>query len=156
MNIQNHEIKTGDIQVASANEPPEILAENHAANMRPGVMPPPGSMPGTRPGSIPHPRPPHEPSRRPGPEGSRPHYNTRPHHAPPVSAPGRGGRLNPERAALQRCVGHTIHVWLKSGREFWFYPVYIGRTTVAGYAWKRNGWVYTGFSIHSIEFFVKL
>ena len=146
MYSQNHEIKISDIKVvctnASASES-QVLAESRAPSARPGIMPPPGHILRT----------PHEPAHRPN---QRAPYSTRPLHAPPASLPGRNSRLNPDRAALQRCIGHTVYIWLKNGREFWFYPIHIGRTTVAGYAWKRGRWIYTGFSIHSIEFFIRL
>jgi len=80
----------------------------------------------------------------------------RPFHSPPEMLPGRAGRLRPERSALAGCMGRTMYVWLRCGRSFWFYPEYIGRSTLAGYAWTHGRWTYTGFSIFSVEFFVKL
>jgi len=154
MNMYNHEINPGDIKVVSEQEqemPEEMLigatSEQDLAR-GPGHRPGHGHDHGPRPGRHNEPSFDHH--------GPGHHHRGRPFHSPPHTLPGRVGRMRPERKALERSMGQTIHVWLKSGREFWFVPVFMGRTTVAGYAWKHGRWVYTGFSIFSIDFFVRL
>jgi hypothetical protein len=46
-------------------------------------------------------------------------------------------------------------VTLNDGRRFWFWPVFIGRTSVAGYRWRPRQfrWVYMGIDTNQIRFF---
>ncbi|WP_180954525.1 hypothetical protein [Bacillus sp. V5-8f] len=57
--------------------------------------------------------------------------------------------------SIRRCLYRFTYVWLRNGRSFWFYPTYIGRTSVAGYRWRRNQnrWVYTGIDTGEIRSF---
>jgi hypothetical protein len=45
-------------------------------------------------------------------------------------------------------------VWLNNGNSFWFYPIFVGRNSVAGYRWRRRyGWVYFGIDLNRIRSF---
>ncbi|MCT2346644.1 hypothetical protein [Niallia taxi] len=46
--------------------------------------------------------------------------------------------------AMRRCRFRYTYVWLRNGSSFWFYPTFIGRTSVAGWRWRNNRWVYYG------------
>nr|WP_257985098.1 hypothetical protein [Bacillus sp. T33-2] len=55
---------------------------------------------------------------------------------------------------IRRCMYRYTYLWLTSGSSFWFYPVYVGRTSVAGYRWRRRyGWVYFGIDLNRIRSF---
>ncbi|WP_238389615.1 hypothetical protein [Virgibacillus sp. MSP4-1] len=57
--------------------------------------------------------------------------------------------------SFQGCLRRLTLVRMTNGRRFWFYPTYIGRTSVAGYRWfpRRNQWAYTGFDTDRVESF---
>src|SRR5699024_10198325 len=42
--------------------------------------------------------------------------------------------------AIRGCLFRYTYVWLNR-ESFWFYHVFIGRQSVAGYRWRRNRWV---------------
>lgn len=59
--------------------------------------------------------------------------------------------VDPE--AIVRCLFRNTYVWLVNRNQFWFYPVFVGRTSVAGFQWNGRFWVYTGLSLQSIQSF---
>jgi len=46
--------------------------------------------------------------------------------------------------AFRPCLYRYTYVWLRNGRSFWFYPMYIDRNTgqVGGYRWRQYRWEY--------------
>ncbi|WP_316572172.1 hypothetical protein [Neobacillus sp. YIM B06451] len=55
--------------------------------------------------------------------------------------------------AIRRCRYRFTYIWLNNGRSFWFYPTYIGRTSIAGWRYRRNGWTYYGTDLRRIRSF---
>ncbi|WP_343223708.1 transporter [Paenibacillus oenotherae] len=55
--------------------------------------------------------------------------------------------------AIARCLFRNTYVWLVNGNQFWFYPVFVGRTSVSGFRWNGRVWLYTGLSLQSIQSF---
>ncbi|MDR1001593.1 MAG: hypothetical protein LBL96_12495 [Clostridiales bacterium] len=89
--------------------------------------------------------------------GNRPdasNANRAPSSPPPDESPIRGRTTRAvDPRSLCGCLYHYTYVWLRSNVDFWFYPVYIGQRSVAGYCWTRCGWVYVGLDLHQIDFF---
>jgi hypothetical protein len=55
---------------------------------------------------------------------------------------------------IRRCMFRFTYIWLIDGRSFWFYPVFLGRNSVAGWRWsRRRGWVYYGMDLRQIRSF---
>lgn len=55
---------------------------------------------------------------------------------------------------IRRCMYRFTYIWLIDGRSFWFYPIFLGRTSVAGWRWsRRRGWVYYGMDLRQIRSF---
>ncbi|MBT2692277.1 hypothetical protein J7E32_04635 [Bacillus sp. ISL-55] len=55
---------------------------------------------------------------------------------------------------IRRCMFRFTYIWLIDGRSFWFYPVFLGRNSVAGWRWSpRRGWVYYGMDLRQIRSF---
>jgi hypothetical protein len=55
---------------------------------------------------------------------------------------------------IRRCMFRFTYVWLVDGRSFWFYPVFLGRNSIAGWRWsRRRGWVYYGMDLRQIRSF---
>ncbi|WP_236939359.1 hypothetical protein [Evansella clarkii] len=94
----------------------------------PGAGQPPGPPPGPPPSTLP---------------GQQPGY-----------APG-PGVMAVDPGGMYGCLHRYTIVLLESGRRFWFWPVFIGRTSVAGYRWNqaRQRWSYTGLDTRQIRSF---
>lgn len=55
--------------------------------------------------------------------------------------------------AIRGCRFRFTYVWLDNGNSFWFYPTFVGRTSVAGWRWRRNRWTYYGTDLRRISSF---
>ncbi|WP_338036471.1 hypothetical protein [Neobacillus notoginsengisoli] len=55
--------------------------------------------------------------------------------------------------AIWRCRHRFTYIWLNSGRSFWFYPTFIGRNSIAGWRFRRNGWTFYGTDLRRIRSF---
>gem|GEM_PF-553886 len=112
---------------------------------RQAVPPPRDERRPAAPPPFPAPEP---PSQRP------PGRTQRPTGAPPRYVPQKGPQLRAvDPGAIQGCLFRFTYVWLTSGRAFWFYPIFVGRQSVAGYRWSPFGWTYMGMDLNSIESF---
>ncbi|MFD2446881.1 hypothetical protein ACFSO7_23350 [Bacillus sp. CGMCC 1.16607] len=55
---------------------------------------------------------------------------------------------------IRGCLFRNTYVWLNTGESFWYFPTFVGRTSVAGWRWSRRfGWVYFGINLRSIQSF---
>ncbi|MDO7906787.1 transporter [Paenibacillus sp. JX-17] len=55
--------------------------------------------------------------------------------------------------AIAGCLFRNTFVWLRNGQRFWFYPVFVGRNSVAGFRWNGFFWTYLGVDLNQIESF---
>ena len=77
-----------------------------------------------------------------------------PTFAPPHQVPPRPGiRREVDGYAIQICLYTPTYLWLENGQQFWFYPTFVGRRSVAGYRYTYGEWMYTGFGFDIIENF---
>lgn len=72
-----------------------------------------------------------------------------PHHTPPRPSPTK----SVDGYLMQPCLYTPTYLWLSNGQQFWFYPTFMGRRSVAGYRWSYSQWVYTGFGFDIIDSF---
>jgi hypothetical protein len=126
----------------------------------PGPSGPPFGPPGQQGG------PPGPPFGPPGQQGGPP--------GPPFGPPGQqgGGAQAPtapppqftpakpsatafavDPGAISRCIFRNTYVWLNNGQNFWFFPVFVGRTSVAGFRWTGRFWIYFGIDLRNIDSF---
>ncbi len=118
-----------------------------------GPPPPPGpGQPGRPPGRPPFtpPGPPPGPSPGPGQQAGPP---TAP---PPAYTPTKSqqiGVMAVDPGAIRGCLFRYTYVWLTNRQQFWFYPTFVGRRSVAGYRWNGFMWVYFGIDLRRIESF---
>ncbi|MFX3625218.1 MAG: transporter [Ectobacillus sp.] len=96
------------------------------------------------------------PSYPPYPPGQGPDQGP-PQGPPPAYVPDRPpvATYAVDPGGIRRCLYRYTYIWLRNGRSFWFYPIFVGRTSVAGYRWRRNQyrWVYTGIDLNNIDYF---
>ncbi|MEO3944899.1 transporter [Gorillibacterium sp. CAU 1737] len=55
--------------------------------------------------------------------------------------------------AIWRCRFRYTYIWLRNGSNFWFFPTFVGRTSVSGFRWTGRSWVFTGLSLNQIVTF---
>ncbi|WP_035186641.1 hypothetical protein [Bacillus aurantiacus] len=69
-----------------------------------------------------------------------------------VGGPGGAQVFAVDPGALTGCLFRYTYIRLITGQRFWFWPVFIGRTSVAGWRWRPREyrWVYTGFDTRLI------
>ena len=54
--------------------------------------------------------------------------------------------------AIRRCLFRYTYIWQRRD-AFWFYPVFVGRRSIAGWRWIGFTWVYFGIDLDKIESF---
>ncbi|MFF2794486.1 transporter [Lysinibacillus xylanilyticus] len=69
-----------------------------------------------------------------------PQGTMRPQSPPPNFKP-----TKPSVSYVIDCVYQNTYVWLRNGREFWFYPTRIEMGEVSGYRWNGAYWAFYGF-----------
>ncbi|WP_432360330.1 hypothetical protein [Sporosarcina sp. UB5] len=57
--------------------------------------------------------------------------------------------------AIRGCLYRYTFVWTSRRHGFWYFPTFVGRTSVAGYRWRpnRRRWVYFGIDLNRIDQF---
>ena len=123
----------------------------------PPGYPPGGFQPGQQPGFPPG----QQPGFSPGfPPGQQPGFGGGQQGGPPSTPPPsftpqmqQISTFAVDPGAIRRCLFRFTYIWLENGRSFWFYPVFLGRNSVAGWRWRRNRWVYYGTDLRSIRSF---
>ena len=123
----------------------------------PPFFPPPGGPGGMQPGPGGMFGPPGPP---PGPGGSM-GGPSQPPGPPPATPPPQSAAFSAggpqtfavDPGAFRRCMFRYTWVRLTNGDSFWFYPTFIGRTSVAGYRWFYFRWVYFGIDTRRISSF---
>lgn len=55
--------------------------------------------------------------------------------------------------SIRRCLFRYTYVWLNNRQQFWYYPVFVGRTSVSGYRWNGFMWLFFGVSLRQIQSF---
>ncbi|WP_100332427.1 transporter [Bacillus xiapuensis] len=87
--------------------------------------------------------------------GSAPQAGGQPSYPPPPYTPQmpQAAAFAVDPGAIRGCLHRYTYIWLDSGRSFWFYPTYVGRTSVAGWRWRNSRWVYYGTDLRRIRSF---
>lgn len=128
------------------------LDERQFGSFLPQTPPPPGSPPGAHPPFAP-------PGQGPtaGPPQFAPPGQAGPPTAPPPSfVPQQTqhvGTFAIDPGGIARCLFRYTYVWLRGFDQFWFYPTFVGRTSVSGWRWTGFRWVFFGISLRQIQSF---
>ncbi|WP_425453870.1 hypothetical protein [Oceanobacillus arenosus] len=54
--------------------------------------------------------------------------------------------------AIRGCLFRFTYIWLRRD-AFWFYPTFVGRTSIAGFRWNGFRWVFFGIDLNQIQSF---
>jgi len=102
----------------------------------------------------PSPRPPMPSPGRPEPPQHLPPSGSAPHLPPPGYTPRHTQNLKAvDPGSIRGCLYSNTYIWLNNGQQFWFYPTFISRRSIAGYRWTHMGWVYMGFDLRLVDSF---
>lgn len=52
-----------------------------------------------------------------------------------------------------RCVYSVTHIWLRNGSSFWYFPIFVGPRSVAGFRWNGRFWTIFGIDTRQIVSF---
>lgn len=91
----------------------------------------------------------------PGPSVGGPQQQSGPPTSPPPSFTPQQPKVQTfavDPGAIRGCLFRFTYVWFRRD-SFWFFPVYIGRRSIAGYRWERFRWVYFGIDLDRIQSF---
>jgi hypothetical protein len=69
---------------------------------------------------------------------------------PQPSVQGQIGIQAVDPGAIQGCLYRWTYIWLRGGEQFWFFPVFVGRRSIAGFRWYGWGWYYYGVDLRRI------
>lgn len=83
-----------------------------------------------------------------------------PSSPPPNYTPSYPGGNQPslfavDPGAIRGCLFRYTFVWTSRRNGFWYFPTFVGRTSVAGYRWRpsRRRWEYFGIDLNRIDQF---
>ncbi|MFD1363617.1 hypothetical protein [Lentibacillus salinarum] len=113
-----------------------------------GGGPPFGGTPGQSGGGIPG--FPGGPSQMSAPTSPPPAFT--PQQPQTQQAQGGFSTFAVDPGSIRGCLFRFTYIWLRWD-AFWFFPVYIGRQSIAGFRWQRNRWVYYGVDLDHIQSF---
>jgi len=83
-----------------------------------------------------------------------PHSGSTPRTAPPNYIPNPATAHHPSsHVEIERCLYGHSYLWLQNNQQFWFFPTFVGESSIAGYRWINRDWVYKGFGLDMIEGF---
>lgn len=95
--------------------------------------------------------PPKQPPQKKGDSG--PPSGPPPKATPSLKAAKTPGLKAVDPGALKPCTFRFVYLWLKNGREFWAWLVFVGPQSAAGWRWNGYRWVYFGVDLKNIESF---
>lgn len=78
-----------------------------------------------------------------------------PPNSPPPSFTPAEQQIQPfavDPGAIRGCLFRFTYVWLNRD-QFWYFPTFVGRNSIAGFRWRRNRWVYFGIDLNRIQSF---
>lgn len=98
--------------------------------------------------------PPGPPPSSAGPPGSSGSTAGAPTSPPPSFVPTQQATtFAVDPGGIRRCMFRFTYVWLNNRQQFWYYPVFVGRDSVAGFRWNGFMWLYFGISLRQIQSF---
>ena len=63
------------------------------------------------------------------------------------------GAFAVDPGSIRGCLFRYTYVWLRNRQQFWFFPTFVGRTSVSGWRWNGFSWVFFGVSLRQIQSF---
>ena len=89
----------------------------------------------------------------PGQGQSGPPTSPPPSYVPAQTQALHAGTFAVDPGSMRRCLFRYTYIWMRNRQQFWFYPIFLGRNSVAGWRWTGFRWMYFGLSLRDIESF---
>jgi hypothetical protein len=72
-----------------------------------------------------------------------------------VSSSGGPAAFAVDPGGIRFCLYRYTYMQLENGQRFWYYPVFVGRTSIAGFRWRSQQfrWQYFGIDLNRVEAF---
>ena len=73
--------------------------------------------------------------------------------APPPSFIPQQSTASPfavDPGAISFCLFRNTYIWLSNGEQFWYYPIFVGPRSVAGFRWNGRFWTMFGVDTRRI------
>jgi hypothetical protein len=55
--------------------------------------------------------------------------------------------------SIRGCLFRYTYIWLRNRQQFWFFPTFVGRTSISGWRWNGFRWIFFGVSLREIQSF---
>jgi hypothetical protein len=91
----------------------------------------------------------------PGPPGQGAQSGA-PSGPPPSFVPAQSqqvGTFAVDPGSIRGCLFRYTYIWMRNRQQFWFYPTFVGRTSVSGWRWTGFNWMFFGVSLREIQSF---
>ena len=80
-----------------------------------------------------------------------------PSSPPPSFVPAQSqqqvGTFAVDPGSIRGCLFRYTYVWLNNRQQFWYYPTFVGRTSISGWRWTGFNWVFFGVNLRQIQSF---
>ncbi|MEC0302041.1 hypothetical protein P4686_03355 [Terribacillus saccharophilus] len=80
-----------------------------------------------------------------------------PSQIPQLQSVGAGGpsAFAVDPGGIRFCLFRYTYMQLENGQRFWYYPVFVGRTSIAGFRWRPQQfrWQYFGIDLRRVAAF---
>ncbi|WP_257000919.1 hypothetical protein [Terribacillus saccharophilus] len=80
-----------------------------------------------------------------------------PSQIPQLQSVGTGGpsAFAVDPGGIRFCLFRYTYMQLENGQRFWYYPVFVGRTSIAGFRWRPQQfrWQYFGIDLRRVAAF---
>ena len=73
--------------------------------------------------------------------------------SPPSFVPAQSqqfGTFAVDPGSIRGCLFRYTYIWMRNRQQFWFYPTFVGRTSVSGWRWTGFNWMFFGVSLRQI------
>lgn len=75
---------------------------------------------------------------------------------PPSFVPAQSqqvGTFAVDPGSIRGCLFRYTYIWQRNRQQYWFYPTFVGRTSVSGWRWTGFNWMFFGISLREIQSF---
>ena len=76
-----------------------------------------------------------------------------PSFVPAQSQQQQVGTFAVDPGSIRGCLFRYTYVWLNNREQFWYYPTFVGRTSISGWRWTGFNWVFFGVDLRQIQSF---
>src|SRR6476620_4935599 len=85
----------------------------------------------------------------PGPPGQGAQSGA-PSGPPPSFVPAHSQQVSTfavDPGSIRGCLFRYTYIWMRNRQQFWFFPTFVGRTSVSGWRWTGFNWMFFGVSL---------